>query len=152
MSDKPIQWILVPLHNEEDKRAFIKFIKDKTGKRIRVPTQYSNGLVMLLVSPDLSTFDLTNITCVNRADYKTNTVQEFINNYESIKKKADIDKPIKKQREIDFIICKVYEHLLPIVGYQKALSLIDTYIDDFETFYQLDMSIPGIAAAILHGY
>ena len=82
---KKTRWILVPLGTDEDKRLFERFIKENTGKEIKIGTQYRSGLVMQLVSPDLKRFSQTNITCGLCAFYRTRGINDFIERYVAIK-------------------------------------------------------------------
>lgn len=82
---KTIRWILVPLGLDKDKQLFEQFIYKKTGKRFKVGKQYQSGLVMQLVSADLTNFSLTNITCGRCAYYLTRGINDFLERYESIK-------------------------------------------------------------------
>ena len=75
---------MVPLGTDKDKQLFEQFIKEKTGRRFKVGNQYRSGLVMQLVSPDLKSFGMANITCGSCAHYLTRGINDFLERYEQI--------------------------------------------------------------------
>lgn len=89
MKQRKTIWILVPMMSKESKKTFEDFVKSKTGKVFKVPEQYKDGLVMLLVSPDLESFSLTNISCARSADFTSGGVGDFIANYDDFKRRYD---------------------------------------------------------------
>ena len=86
---KETRWILVPLGTDKDKELFEQFIKEKTGKDIKVGKQYQSGLVMQLVSPDLKRFGQTNITCGISAFYRAKGINDFLERYDIFKAQED---------------------------------------------------------------
>ena len=78
------RWILVPLGTDKDKQLFEQFIREKAGRSFKVGNQYRSGLVMQLVSPDLKSFGMTNITCGRCAYYLTRGINDFLERYEQI--------------------------------------------------------------------
>lgn len=101
-------WILVPMKAEESKRKFGAFIAKKRGKEYHVPEHYKDGLVMLLVSPDLDKFSTIGITCAYMADIKLQGVDDFIEKYDEIKISYDRAKQLKEnnfqETEIEDIV------------------------------------------------
>jgi hypothetical protein len=89
-------WILVPMQAEESKRKFETFVAERSGKECHVPTHYKDGLVMLLVSPELDKFSTIGITCAHMADIKLRGVDEFVEKYDDIKRSYDIAKQLKE--------------------------------------------------------
>lgn len=104
-------WILITLGDDLSKKMFEEFVKTKKGRPFKVPKQYSNGLVMLLASPDLNQFSLTNITCGMCADIRFHGVDEFIDNYDDIKRRYDsaIKNMENDFQDVDYLIAHEHE-------------------------------------------
>ena len=78
-------WIVIPLADDISKKRFSDFIYEKTGRRFTVGKQYRGGLVMQVVSVDLTRFAMSSITSAQAIRYKTCGIDDFLNKYEEFK-------------------------------------------------------------------